>query len=175
MKNVEEAYMHYLCDNVFDLKHHNYNKLLNRLQHISFRWSIYMDKNRESDGRRLRREFYDQYYIGEETLYRDERTASVLEVMIALAIRINQEYIGKHKSSIYISALFWQMIESLSLSHMDDNHYSEDIVNSNIDNFLNRTYLPNGYGGLFGMNNTIRDQRNIEIWSQAMEYVNNYI
>ena len=52
------------------------------------------------------------------------------------------------------------------INNIDSLHINKDEVDHILTTFLNRGYEPNGAGGLFTVNNTSKDMRDIEIWYQ---------
>ena len=66
---------------------------------------------------------------------------------------------------------FWNMIVSLGLGSMDDRNFVKNYVDDVIFRFINRDYEPNGQGSLFTLEHPARDLRYVEIWSQAMWYL----
>lgn len=166
---------------MYQLVHHNrysrkasYRKLLSRLYSIDFTYTIDMDNNRASDGINLRYRFgyecdHPDYEIA---AFLDDRPCSVLEMMLALAIRCeesitcDQEKVGKW---------FWSMLRSLGLDSMNDDSFDRDYVDEVIDIFLNREYSYDGKGGLFTIENPKRDLRTVEIWYQMSWYLNTIV
>ncbi len=68
---------------------------------------------------------------------------------------------------------FWRMIYSLGLSGQNDINFDEGYVDFVLNRFNSREYAPNGEGGLFTVNSGFGPPMNeIEIWRQAMRYLN---
>ncbi len=129
------------------------------------------DDNRIEDGLYLREDFY------RENPYCDEidRPCSVLEMMIALANRIEEQF--GYEDSIF---WFWEMMRNLDLERFDDTLYyssdGRDRVDNILSDFLDRKYSKDGFGGLFPIYNSPNDQRKVEIWTQMNNYlVNQYM
>ena len=70
---------------------------------------------------------------------------------------------------------FFDMITNLGLIHEDDSRIDIGYAKQRIERFLDRDYCSNGEGGLFVVRNTGRDLRTIDIWYQAMWYLNNEV
>lgn len=142
-----------------------------------FRYSyISMDGNRLEDGLRLRERFgEEQGYSQHQLSLLDIHECSILEVMIALALRMEEETMASSEFGDRTNRWFWYMIVSLGLGGMTDDHYDPDVVDRILDRFLDREYEPNGAGSLFYVPNTKKDFRNIEIWYQMCEYLNTII
>lgn len=152
----------------------SYRNLLMRLHDTDFRYSMVRDGDRASDGLRLRRRFRDSMGYSEYDIERalDVFNVSVLEMMIALAIRIEEDIMDNAEVGDRTNQWFWIMIVNLGLGDMMDDRYDAEHVEEVIERFLNREYEPNGRGGLFYIRNTRRDIRKLEIWYQMCEYLN---
>jgi hypothetical protein len=73
-----------------------------------------------------------------------------------------------------IDDCFWDIVNNLHLEKYTDNNYtrsSEKQVATRIDRFINRTYRPNGQGGLFPLIKPHEDQTKVEIWYQMSAYL----
>ena len=57
---------------------------------------------------------------------------------------------------------------------MTDDEYDKQVANKIINRFLNRDYGKDGRGGLFTIEGAKRDLRYVEIWSQAMWYLDQF-
>ena len=173
------SYFNWVCSIAIDdsAKRQSYYLLLRGLWDTPFVYSIELDKNREIDGRNLRYTFGDMhgYSIEEVEDYLDDRPCSVLEMMVALACRceeqIMQNPLGDNKTSFW----FMEMIKTLRLLPMVDSRFDYMYFDECMTTFLNRLYLPNGYGGLFKVDNPRRDMRDTEIWYQCMWYLESYL
>lgn len=154
-----------LAEIVSHRKYDRHRKLLEFLHDIQFYWEIDFDENRALDGVDLRRNFCEDH----DVIF--VRCCSVLEMLVALAIRIDDEYLGDGRSE-HPEIIFWEMLENLGISHMHDRILNERIVDFAVRTWLNRNFKPNGNGSIFPLKHTNRDQRDIEIWSQMQEYLN---
>lgn len=151
-----------------------FRKLLMYLHSTDFRYTIERDKNRACDGRELRYRFghsnnYSESYINRML---DTRPCSVFEMILALSIRCEEDYMDNAEFGDRTKQWFWIMLINLGLGSMSDDRYDREFVSEVIERFLNREYEPNGRGGLFLIRNTQRDLRNMEIWFQMCEYLN---
>lgn len=152
----------------------SYYKLLRYLHCIDFQYSIAMDGNRADDGVNLRYRFgyersYDQALIA---TYLDDRPCSVLEMLIALAIRCEENIMYDPDLGDRTGVWFGNMINNLNLESMHNADFDREYVDDVIDIFLNRKYKSNGEGGLFTVNDAPRDLRDVEIWYQLCWYLN---
>ena len=175
-KVIEDDYFEWLYGMVCDEEQSNlsYRKLLNRLFHVDFFSSIAIDDNRACDGVALRYRFGEEkkLYPHQVEHYIDRRPCSILEMMIALCLRIESHIMDDPTVGNRTGQWFWNMIVSLGLGSMTDNNYIPTVVDDVIDVFLYRDYSPDGRGGLFTIENCRYDLRTVDIWYQAMWYLN---
>ena len=179
-ERLETEYFDWVCHFIRDDAHFekaSYQKLLRFLHTIDFTYLIRMDKNRAEDGTDLRYRFaYDNGYgydlVTEEL---SDRPCSVLEMMVALAVRCEEHIMEDYKYGDRTSQWFWVMVDSLGLQDMDDQNFDQVKANRVIRKFLNREYRPNGKGGLFTIENCPYDLREVEIWYQLNYYLNSIL
>ncbi len=173
---LSSEYFRWMCRLVADDKRaRTYTRLLGLLDNTIFTYtaSVPMDENRIEDGINLR------YRFGRDCNYRDStvatfldcRQCSVLEMMIALAVRMEEHIMEDLELGDRTGIWFWGMVESLGLSWADNTHYDNNDAERLVTQFLNRDYNPNGKGGLFTVQRPARDMRNVEIWYQMNWYL----
>lgn len=164
--SISSAYYEWLVERVYDdtySKNRSYNKLLKRLHTFAFRWSIPHDENRAKDGLELRHTF--EYETGRK--YDEEGgQCSVLEMMIALSSRCEDQFMWDPDRGDRAGLWFWTMIVNLGLGGMTDDYFDDGYVQEVVERFLSREYWPDGTGGLFVVQNPKEDMRNVEIWDQ---------
>lgn len=153
--------------------HSQNRKIITLLHNIEFRYSIPMDANREEDGIDLRYRFITE--VGIPKNYQEvygylDGPCSVLEMMIALAIRCEESIMDDPDIGDRTSEWFWLMMKNLGLDYMSDRKFNRDIAEEKISIFLDRKYKRNGEGGLFVVNGR-RDLRKVEIWYQMCWYL----
>lgn len=153
--------------------HSQNRKIITLLHNIEFRYSIPMDANREEDGVDLRYRFMTE--VGIPKNYQEvygylDGPCSVLEMMIALAIRCEESIMDDPDIGDRTSEWFWLMMKNLGLDYMSDRKFDRDIAEEKISIFLDRKYKRNGEGGLFVVNGR-RDLRKVEIWYQMCWYL----
>lgn len=176
MNGLRKKYLDWMMKLVCDKRYMDrlsYDKLLLFLFDTSFYYILERDENRYEDGIDLRYRFgyekgYPQAMIAGEI---DIRDCSVLEMMIALAHRIEEQIVGDPDIGDRIGKWFWIMIENLGLIGMTDEKFDEGYCWDVLCRFLNRQYDPDGKGGLFPRIRSNRDMREVEIWYQAMWYL----
>ena len=152
----------------------SYKKLLTCLFNIEFTYSIYMDKNRAEDGIEFRYHFgnikgYSDRIISK---YIDDKPCSVLEMIVALAFRVENEIMDDSTYGNRTGQWFWNMIVNLGLGKMDDNNFNEQYVYNVIQDFLHHRYSRDGHGSLIVIPNSQDDLRKVEIWTAFMRYLN---
>lgn len=145
-----------------------------RLHATNFRYSIVRDQNRADDGKDMRGRYaLVCNYI--ESLYEIldilDGPCSVLEMMLALAIRCEQNIMDDPAKGDRTGQWFWNMIVSLGLGNMSDARYDRKLVDDAINAFLDHKYAPDGKGGLFTIRNCEQDLRKVEIWHQMCWYL----
>lgn len=148
-----------------------YRRLLLYLFDREFTYILPMDSHRASDGVYLRYTF-ERENPGAET---PNGPCSVLEMMIALASRCEDDIMDDPSIGNRTKQWFWEMATNLGLRRMTDDRFDEHYVKDRIDILLSRNYKPNGEGGLFFIPECKRDLRTVEIWYQLMWYLNSIL
>lgn len=173
LNNLYFEWMYRLISKERLSKKKSYRELLLYLHNVDFNYLISLDANREEDGIELRYRFGRKYQYDDPMIsrYLDDRPCSVLEMMIALAIRCEEHIMDNPDVGDRTGQWFWNMIESLGLGSMTDEKFDEDYANRVIERFLNREYKRNGEGGLFTVKHCRRDLRTVEIWYQMCWYL----
>lgn len=171
---LKNRYLDWLCDLIHPIAHH---KLLAHLHGVDFFYKIALDGNRAEDGVELRYRFgcLFRYPEAEIAAYLDDRPCSVLEMMVALAVRAEEHIMVNPDIGNRTAEWFWGMVESLGLGSMTDERFDVNYVDKLIFRFLNRQHKPNGEGGLFTIKNYRRDLRSVEIWYQMCWYMNDIL
>jgi len=162
-----------VCDGRFSKKV-SYRKLLTYLHCIEFTYIVPNDSNRAEDGIDLRYRFVlekdcehmSKYLVG---------PCTVLEMMVALAVRCEESIMDNPSVGDRTGQWFWGMITNLGLGSMSDDIFDEDEVDYIVERFLNREYEPDGKGGLFTIKRCKYDLREIEIWYQLCWYLDNFV
>lgn len=143
----------------------SYEKLLSYLHDTEFIYLLSRDEGRAKDGIGLRNRFMED---GEDYI---SGPCSVLEMMIALAVRCEESIMDDALLGNRTAQWFWGMIVSLGLGSMSDDRFDGEYVESVVNTFLDRKYEPNGKGGLFTIDDSEDDLRDVEIWFQLLWYL----
>lgn len=180
MKDLKKEYFDWMYSSAntdpYGNFHSEYQGLLHYLNNVAFNYYIPMDANRESDGISLRYHFgYEKGIQSSEiTDILDDRPCSLLEMMVALCRRM-ETMIGNdpdYGNRTYI--WFHTMLESMGLEDLTDRYFDEDEAEYRVGICLSGRYEPNGKGGFFTLSNPSTDLRGVEIWNQAMWFLNEY-
>ena len=170
MNKNELIYFEWLCDKVVKSDvDASYSKLFSILYDCIFIPSLRMDENRAEDGRGLKRRYHIETGDITPPIIRDR--CSVLEMMVALAIRCEETIMTDDNYGDRTAIWFWTMIESLGLMTMDDSKFNRRYVKIVLERFIDRQYSKNGEGGLFTIERANKDMRNVEIWYQMCWYL----
>lgn len=181
--NLNELYLNYLLRliNADNYREKSYTKLCSLLYKIPFKPILTLDNNRSYDVQSLIRETFIQSQSEWYRLENDELIMlpnlpiSFLELIISLAMRIDMDFMREVNEVDNSRVYFWIIIKNLGFLVYDDEHWGEDSIIS-IVNRLNivqdRKYDFDGNGGLFPLKNAKEDQRNVQIWNQLCQFVN---
>lgn len=164
---MKKMYFEWMCTLIAD-GGPSYARLLDYLHKTEFTYVLPMDGNRAEDGVDLRYRFGYEHSYEDAVIadYLDDRPCSVLEMMVALAIRCEEHIMDDPDIGDRTGKWFWDMIGSLGLAGNDDMHFEKVYVDSVISRFLARRYRRDGSGGLFTVGHGERDMRSVEIWYQ---------
>lgn len=151
----------------------SYKKLFMLLHDIEFTFCIRNDVNRARDGVDLRYRFAI-FMDDEQVMDILDGPCTVLEMILALAIRCEETIMNDTRYGDRTSQWFWNMLSNLGISFMTDDRFDEELATEKIFIFLERRYKPDGKGGLFYIRNCEDDLRNVEIWTQLCWYLDNF-
>lgn len=178
---IKEEYFNWLYDYVCKGRAYNntsYKKLFMYLHQVEFTFFVRNDINRAGDGVDLRYRFAvhrtDDPDFQEDILYVLDGPCSVLEMIIALAIRCETTIMDNTHYGDRTSQWFWSMLTNLGIAYMDDERFDERDAEDIICTFLDRRYEPDGKGGLFWIKGCPDDLRQLEIWTQLCWYLDNF-
>lgn len=164
---IEETYFRWLCRPLDRQLSIHFDEDTLRVMHRTPFWSVVdNDRNRSLAGLRLREEFL--YYNPDMENHPDANLwlafdCSILEMMMALSKRLVYQAGG--------STAGWMdtMMSNLGLPA------SPSETRRILRRLNERTYEPDGTGGLFPLSYPLEDQRDVEIWYQMSAYlIENY-
>lgn len=175
--DILERYFDWLYELVcgkWEPRNLSFHKLLEFLFWSRFYPSCEMDRSRAVDGTDLRYRFakaMDISYAEIEENFKG-RPCSMLEMMVALALRCEEHIMEDAEAGNRIGQWFWNMVVSLGLAAMDDTKFNANRAAFVLERFNRRDYQPNGAGGLFTVSRPMDDMRTLDIWYQMMAYLN---
>lgn len=163
-----------------DIQHHeDYRTLMTILFDRVYDCFVDNDGNRKETGLYLRYVFEDEtgYPISEYKEVGLNVPCSVLEMLIGLAISIENDIMYDPEFGDRTAMWFWMMLENLGLDKATDEEIGFDLrfgvpyIDHILDTWLGRKFDYDGTGSPFPLKNPQEDQRNVEIWYQAMAYL----
>lgn len=180
-RDIRNQYFNWLSDLVYESgysKTLSYKKLLIHLHSTEFRSLLPMDENRAEAGKNLRWRFVlntDYDPADYDRILGDlDEPCSVLELMVAIAIHMEEDIMDDPTVGDRTSQWFWGMVVNLGLGSMSDDRFDKRYFEDAMETFLNREYEPDGRGGLFTIRDCERDLRDVEIFHQVCWYINTF-
>ena len=180
-QELNEEYFEWMY-NLVDASRHSgrssYKKLFKYLNRVEFVYILAPDENRYFDGIDLRYRFCYEKDMPSSLIasYLDDKPCSILEMLVALSLRCEEHIMRDPDIGDRTSKWFWQMIDNLDLSGMNDSNFDIDKASEIVDTFLYRKYGHDGdRGGLFIIPHCYHDLRTTEIWYQMMWYLNDVL
>lgn len=173
---IKNDYFEWLYNYVCKGRAHSrlsYKRLFMLLHDIEFIFSIGNDINRARDGVDLRYR-YAMSMDDEQIMDVLDGPCSVLEMLVALAIRCEETIMDDTRYGDRTNQWFWSMMSNLGLNHMTDDIYDKDYITNRVYDFMERRYEKDGLGGLFYIKGCKDDLREVEIWTQLCWYLDNY-
>lgn len=176
---VENEYFEWLYNYVCVNRVHagvSYRNLFMYLHNTEFIFSIPNDVNRAKDGEELRYRFFLELEEKEGVCppVEIEGPCSVLEMLVALAIKCEEGIMEDTRYGDRTAQWFWGMLRNMGIGLMTDDIFDRDYVKEKIDIFMNREYSPDGKGGLFYIRDCEEDLRDVEIWIQLCWYLDKF-
>lgn len=164
---LEDEYFKWLCAKVLDPYSRMYHDLLQILHRTEFVWVVPADSHRALDGKELRRDFGRETFTKIDPLWFEEPT-SIFEVFLSLAQR------ASFQTSSPVKDWFWEFMTNLQLDQFRQISNDEDVraIEEVLYIFVWRLYDQDGNGGIFPLRQTNNDQREVELWYQFSDYVN---
>ena len=170
---IKNAYFSWLVEHIKPDDEHWC--LLRRLHQKEYYWldSVPLDENREKDGRALRVKFADDSeWPLEHILGVLEGPCSMLEMLVALAMRIETDILYDAEFGDRTGTWFWMILKNAGLD-MNDTDYYQIYIDQVLNRILSRYYEKNSEGSLFPVKNTCgKDWRKTDLWMQIQLYLN---
>lgn len=175
-ENFKNAYVNWIER---EMRAQDYHILFDFLYDTEFTWDravVPMDSNREADGRYLRRRFSNETGL-REPLGCVEWPASFLEVMVALAFRIEEQLMYDPLKETGAHIWFWEWMHNAELDVHTDQEMLEGstmsymMTTARVNAIMGRKYSYSGAGGFFPLKDPGCDQRGEEMWFQANSYM----
>ena len=164
MRETEQYYdwLYKIVCGEWEPRNLSFHRLLMYLFNRDYIPACEMDVCRATDGINLRYRFASENNIpyGKIDAVFQGVPCSMLEMMVALAIRIEEHIMEDRSMGNRVGQWFWSMV------------VSEERAEPILARFMDRDYQPNGAGGLFTITRTSIDMRTIDIWYQLMSWLN---
>lgn len=172
MTELEQEYFEYLV-NLINPDHAPYLKLLEQLYSTDYIIVKDDDNNRAEDGKNLRLDWLYEHNRKEDNdiWFAQFKACSVLEMMVALAIRMDENIMwnGFNRTSIWFS----DMILSMGLEQYTDYNYDPESISTIVNAMMYYNIESNGQGGLFISPYNDTDMRDYSLWYQMQIYIQN--
>jgi hypothetical protein len=173
---AEQAYYEWLTDMLPGWRS-GHSRLLRQLFETPFQYAVGTDANRIDDGMELRSRFCWErgYSANVRHELKNRRECSVLEIMISMALRCEEEFMTLYTEDERTERWVGWMIRSMDLDRFTDGQYDPDAVHAALQSMMIRDYSPDGRGSLFYIPGYRGDMRQIDLWEQMMcwiEFVN---
>lgn len=173
-QSLDERYFEWLYNHVLPLGTRNPARshflLFEQLFKTPFIWSVPNDDNRVEDSKDLREDFLRECQPDEDDL-EDWMNVPVtlLEVVLVMARHASFESDGQPDEWVH------EILTNLDLWKYTDEVYTSDEPYKPVEQVMqavnDRTYGPDGHGGMFPLKYSDRDQREVELWYQLSAYL----
>jgi hypothetical protein len=162
---IENEYFNWLCAKVLPVDARIYYSLARILHSTEFVWLVPGDRNRKEDGEELRIDFLRETQRESDPAWFNQ-PCSIFEMLIALSGR------ASFQTAIPVRDWFKTFLANLGLDGFTQvTHEDAPVIDDILYTLVWRTYDSTGHGGLFPMRQPQNDQREVEIWYQFFEYV----
>ena len=164
-KPLDDIYFEWLYNFIGNSRNRNPERghweLAKRLYITEFKHFVPNDNNRAMDGKELRERFIDEQNIKNVDQDWMDLECSMLEMLIALSERADfHAFDGTANGGV--GGWFWKLMENINLKKYTDaviNDRDLEVIDKVIAKVNNRTYRPNGRGGLFPLKRPEWDQQ----------------
>lgn len=169
---IKKEYFAWLCSLV--RAEPEYSMLWQKLHDMDFVWIVDRDENRAEDGKYLRYIFTIDTLNEAEVEEIDQILSgpcSVLEFLVGLARRIEDDIMESVDLENRTYRWFHEMVGNLGLLKYDNKHYSDGEIDAIVHRFMSRKYSKNGHGNIFWVGHFSGPLfSSLEIWSQMQAY-----
>lgn len=159
-RDILEDYLTYLLRE-YRIEDRKYTKLFQRLFDTPFDPVLEADEARIDDGLEVRGRWYRSI---------PDFPCSVLEVLLALADRMDSEYVGD-PSEEGTNDIFYLFLDNLGLLYYTDRRYNDLAIDNILEIWMERRFHSNGDGSIFPLKYTRENQRDCSLWSQMQSYI----
>ena len=180
--DIRSDYFNWLCHLIGAGDGQATYRILARVLHgIDYVSRVEHDENRALDGIDLRSDYAEEVRLSDKEYdyYFYNLPCSVLEMLIGLSQRIDYETSDPYEPFTGGSRTerWWlEIVGNLGLSEFDDEHWHERDGDRKVPviirQWIDRQYLSNGVGGIFPLDKTDVDQRQVDTWYQMCAYLN---
>ena len=147
----------------------SYKELCAYLHTIPFCWTIEHDENRAGDGLEYRAKFV----AAGGHIPKNLKGCTFFELLVGLADRVTWEMTGFYpdtRGDWFVTRLY-----DAGLVFKNDEFEKYPLktkakVSTIVRRIMNRTYKPDGQGGLFYIENYVDDMRELELWVQLAHW-----
>lgn len=146
----------------------SYDRLFYKLYTTEFIFVVPFDENRLLDGLSLRREFSTTRVIF-------PCKCSVFEVLIALALRCEDQIMHDQKHGERSGEWFWEMLGNMGLAKYSDDRYDEQDVDDILHKFLYHEYDDKDTLGCAFRSSEHPDLSEFELFQQMYFHLNDVL
>lgn len=176
MRETEQYYdwLYKIVCGEWEPRNLSFHRLLMYLFNRDYIPACEMDVCRATDGINLRYRFASENNIpyGKIDAVFQGVPCSMLEMMVALAIRIEEHIMEDRSMGNRVGQWFWSMVVSTECGCYGRYPLQRRTREADPGQFMDRDYQPNRAGGLFTLTRTSIDMRTIDIWYQLMNWLN---
>lgn len=172
-----EGYFKWLEGELLDQDHMSYHSLLRKLHAKEFMWVNEYDENRADDGSRLRARYSEVCGVDYRTSWLTW-PCSVLEMVDALAVKIDDMIMYDLSQGERIGEWFWLMLDNLGLLKYSDDIWAKrpETCDRDVDailrRFMEREWDSHGRPNLFLPKDgkLTFEWSQMDIWGQCVAY-----
>lgn len=169
----KQRYFDWLCcmaGSCSESEFRSHRKVLRVMHETPYRSDNPFDENRAYDGIDLRDQFVEECGVSERELD-DLGDCTVLEALVALAVRIEMQIMEDDVVGPRTARWFYAMLSSLGLAEMYDKNFDEYVVRAVLETWLDGRYSFDGDGSPFYVPDYNGDIHKRDLWGQAHAYL----